>query len=219
MAGLRFLATLATLQLAAGHPTFARKGQSAAAEHATHWKGPSTTTEQAVRSYHFHVQFVAGNKNSTAKALRLRSAYVERWGNESCAGLFDQDGLCMYNVDFAAMGPFVSGTAWYQTSRCLQRSVKRARSCRNFGEVNLRAGRETGPPTCRPRGTRRCSRGSRSVRAGRAETAPAGPGFTASFEKTTSAVQRRKSRPKRPSSTLRGRAARRPRRFIYYRSP
>mmetsp|Transcript_29872 Transcript_29872/g.92453 ORF Transcript_29872/g.92453 Transcript_29872/m.92453 type:complete len:195 (-) Transcript_29872:41-625(-) len=119
MAGLRFLATLGTLQLAAGHPTFARKGQSAAAEHATHWKGPSTTTEQAVRSYHFHVQFVAGNKNSTAKALRLRSAYVERWGNESCAGLFEQDGLCMYNVDFAAMGPFVSGNwaAYVPTAR------------------------------------------------------------------------------------------------------
>mmetsp|Transcript_10880 Transcript_10880/g.32457 ORF Transcript_10880/g.32457 Transcript_10880/m.32457 type:complete len:187 (-) Transcript_10880:53-613(-) len=97
LAAARFLVALAALPRIASHPTYAKRGSSTAAD------------EAAVRSYHLHVQFLAGGRNSTAKALGLRQAFVERWGDEACAGLFDQDGLCVFDVDYEPKGPFVSG--------------------------------------------------------------------------------------------------------------
>ena len=91
---LTLLGVLATLPLSQGHGLVAR---------------PTEENPSPARSYHLHVQFVAGAEASTAKALKLRRAYQARWGNKTCTGLFDQAGLCLYPVDHAPNGPFISG--------------------------------------------------------------------------------------------------------------
>ena len=85
---------LATLPLSQGHGLVAR---------------PTEDDPSPARSYHLHVQFVGGAAASTAKALKLRHAFAAKWGNRTCTGLFDQGGLCLYPVDFAPNGPFISG--------------------------------------------------------------------------------------------------------------
>ena len=94
---LTLLGVLATLPLSQGHGLVA----STVAR-------PTEDDPSPVRSYHLHVQFVAGAAASTAKALKLRRAYAAKWGNRTCTGLFNQDGLCLYPVDHAPNGPFIS---------------------------------------------------------------------------------------------------------------
>ena len=91
---LTLLGVLATLPLSQGHGLVAR---------------PTEDDPSPARSYHLHVQFVAGAAASTAKALKLRRAYASKWGNKTCTGLFDQGGPCLYPVDRAPNGPFISG--------------------------------------------------------------------------------------------------------------
>ena len=93
---------LATLPLSQGHGLVPR---------------PTEDDPSQVRSYHLHVQFVAGAAASTAKALKLRRAFAAKWGNRTCTGLFDQGGLCLYPVDEAPNGPFISGN-WAASCRC-----------------------------------------------------------------------------------------------------
>ena len=99
---LTLLGVLATLPLSQGHGLVAR---------------PTEDDPSPARSYHLHVQFVAGAAASTAKALKLRREYQARWGNKTCTGLFDQGGLCLYPVDEAPNGPFISGN-WAASCRC-----------------------------------------------------------------------------------------------------
>ena len=91
---VRLTLVLAALPLSQGHGLVAR---------------PTEDDPSPAGSYHLHVQFVAGAAASTAKALKLRRAYASKWGNRTCAGLFDQGGLCLYPVDRAPNGPFISG--------------------------------------------------------------------------------------------------------------
>ena len=99
---VRLTLLLAALPLSQGHGLVARSTED----------DPSPA-----RSYHLHVQFVAGAAASTAKALKLRRAYAARFGNRTCTGLFDQGGLCLYPVDEAPNGPFISGN-WAASCRC-----------------------------------------------------------------------------------------------------
>ena len=51
---------------------------------------------------------------NSASAARIRSMTAAgsapaKWGNRTCTGLFDQPGLCLYPVDHAPNGPFISG--------------------------------------------------------------------------------------------------------------
>ena len=91
------LGVLATLPLSQGHGLVGVVAR------------PTEDDPMAARSYHLHVQFVAGATASTARALNLRRAYAAKWGNRTCTGLFDQGGLCLYPVDRAPNGPFISG--------------------------------------------------------------------------------------------------------------
>ena len=93
---------LATLPLSQGHGLVAR---------------PAEDDPSPARSYHLHVQFVAGAAASTSRALKLRRTFAARFGNRTCTGLFDQPGLCLYPVDHAPNGPFVSGN-WAASCRC-----------------------------------------------------------------------------------------------------
>ena len=93
MARITLLGVLATLPLSQGHGLVAR---------------PTEDDPSPARSYHLHVQFVAGAAASTSRALKLRRAYADRFGNRTCTGLFDQPGLCLYPVDHAPKGPFIS---------------------------------------------------------------------------------------------------------------
>ena len=99
---LTLLGVLATLPLSQGHGLVAR---------------PTEDDPSPARSYHLHVQFVAGGAASTAKALKLRRAFAAKWGNRTCTGLFDQGGLCLYPVDHSPNGPFISGN--WAAYRCL----------------------------------------------------------------------------------------------------
>ena len=94
---LTLLGVLATLPLSQGHGLVATVARS------------TEDDPNPARSYHLHVQFVAGTAASTAKALKLRRAFAAKWGNRTCTGLFDQGGLCLYPVDNAPNGPFISG--------------------------------------------------------------------------------------------------------------
>ena len=91
---VRLTLVLAALPLSQGHGLVAR---------------PTEDDPSPARSYHLHVQFVAGAAASTAKALKLRRAFAAKWGNRTCTGLFDQGGLCLYPVDHSPNGPFISG--------------------------------------------------------------------------------------------------------------
>ena len=91
---LTLLGVLATLPLSQAHGLVAR---------------PTEDDPSPAQSYHLHVQFVAGAAASTAKALKLRRAFAAKWGNRTCTGLFNQGGLCLYPVDHAPNGPFLSG--------------------------------------------------------------------------------------------------------------
>lgn len=79
--------------LAAAHPGIVREGAN----------------NGTIESYHIHVQYLKGAPNSTARAMRLRDAYIDRWGSRSCSGLFDQPERCMYAIEDHHDGIFVSG--------------------------------------------------------------------------------------------------------------
>ena len=83
---------LLTALSAAAHPGIVREG-----------------ADGTIQSYHVHVQYLRTGSNSTAKAMRFRDAYIEKWGNATCNGLFDQDRLCVYPVEPHEGGIFMSG--------------------------------------------------------------------------------------------------------------
>lgn len=53
--------------------------------------------------------YLHGGANSTARALALRERYILEFGNTTCDGLFDQDSLCIYDVENIVDGIFLSG--------------------------------------------------------------------------------------------------------------
>ena len=72
---------------------------------------------------------------NSASAARIRSMTAAgsapaKWGNRTCTGLFDQPGLCLYPVDHAPNGPFISGnwaayvpTETYEPLNCASRTA------------------------------------------------------------------------------------------------